>query len=35
MNNIETGKIGEDIANKYLLNNGYVILARNHREKFN
>ena len=34
MNNIETGKIGEDIANKYLLNNGYLILARNHRERF-
>ncbi|HUC02245.1 MAG TPA: YraN family protein [Candidatus Paceibacterota bacterium] len=31
--NIETGKIGENIACKYLLNNKYLILARNHRER--
>jgi len=35
MNNIETGKIGENIAYKYLLKNKYLILARNHRERFN
>jgi putative endonuclease len=34
MKNIETGKIGEDIACQYLLNNGYLILARNHKERF-
>ena len=35
MNNIEIGKIGENMAYKYLLNNRYLILARNHREGFN
>jgi putative endonuclease len=34
MNNKETGKFGEDIAVKYLIKNGYLILTRNHREKF-
>ena len=34
MKNIETGKIGEDIACQYLLKNSYSILARNHRERF-
>jgi putative endonuclease len=34
MKNIETGKIGEDIACQYLLNNSYLILARNHKERF-
>lgn len=34
MNNIETGKIGENMAYKYLLNNMYLILARNYKEKF-
>lgn len=34
MNNIETGNIGENIAVRYLLNNKYLILARNHKEKF-
>lgn len=34
MNNIETGKIGENIAYKYLLNKRYLILARNHKERF-
>jgi putative endonuclease len=34
MKNIETGKIGEDIACQYLLKNSYLILARNHRERF-
>ncbi|HEY5220898.1 MAG TPA: YraN family protein [Candidatus Paceibacterota bacterium] len=34
MKNIETGKIGENIAYKYLLNNMYLILARNHKERF-
>ena len=34
MNNNETGKIGENIANKYLINKRYLILARNHKERF-
>jgi putative endonuclease len=34
MKNIETGKIGEDIACQYLLKNSYLILARNHKERF-
>ena len=35
MNNIKIGKIGEDMAYEYLINNRYSILARNHRERFN
>jgi len=34
MNNVETGKIGENSANEYLINNGYSILTRNHKERF-
>ena len=34
MKNIETGKTGEDIACRYLLKNSYLILARNHKERF-
>jgi putative endonuclease len=34
MKNIETGKKGEDIACEYLLKNFYLILARNHKERF-
>jgi putative endonuclease len=34
MNNIEIGKIGENIACQYLLNNKYLILTRNHKERF-
>ena len=34
MKNSETGKIGENIACKHLLNNKYLILARNHKERF-
>jgi putative endonuclease len=34
MENSKTGKIGEDIAHKYLLNNKYLILYRNHKERF-
>ncbi len=33
MKNTETGKMGEDMACKYLLNNKYLILARNHKER--
>jgi putative endonuclease len=33
MNKNITGKIGEDLACKYLIENGYKIIARNHREK--
>ena len=33
MNNINIGKIGEEIANNYLGANKYMILARNHRER--
>ena len=32
MKNIEIGKIGENIAYKYLSENEYLILSRNHRE---
>jgi putative endonuclease len=35
MNNKETGKMGEDMAYKYLLINKYLILGRNYKEKFN
>jgi putative endonuclease len=34
MENIQTGKIGEEIAGKYLVDKGYLILARNHKERF-
>jgi len=34
MKNIETGKIGENIACQYLLKNSYLVLARNHKERF-
>ena len=34
MNNIKIGKIGENLAYKYLINNSYLILSRNHRERF-
>ena len=34
MNNIETGKIGENMACNYLINNNYSILTRNHKERF-
>jgi len=30
----EVGKIGEDLACQYLIENGYKILKRNYREKF-
>lgn len=31
-NNVEIGKIGENMAEKHLLENRYLILSRNHRE---
>jgi putative endonuclease len=34
MKKSEIGRIGEDIAAKYLVNRGYIILKRNNREKF-
>jgi len=34
MNNTETGKIGENMACAYLRKNKYLILARNHKERF-
>jgi putative endonuclease len=34
MKNTETGKMGENIACQYLLKNSYLILARNHKERF-
>ena len=33
-NNIETGKIGENIAQKHLRDNKYLILGKNHKEKY-
>ena len=33
MNNIEKGKLGEDMAVNYLLSKGYKILSRNYRYK--
>lgn len=33
MNNIDKGILGEDIAAKYLINNGYHIIKRNVRSK--
>jgi len=35
MKNVETGKMGENIACQYLLKNSYLILARDHKERFN
>ena len=32
--NIETGKLGEDIACEFLENNGFAVLFRNARNKF-
>jgi putative endonuclease len=34
MNKSEIGKIGEEMASKYLIKNGYEIIGRNLREKF-
>jgi putative endonuclease len=34
MQNSETGKLGEEIAAQYLCGKHYLILIRNHREKF-
>ena len=34
MDRAEIGKIGENTANKYLIKKGYLILARNHKERF-
>jgi len=34
MKNIEIGKIGENIACQYLLRSSYLILSRNHKERF-
>lgn len=34
LNNKFTGKIGEDIAGRYLASNGYNILQRNYRTKY-
>ena len=33
MNNIEKGKLGENISVDYLIKNGYKILERNYRNK--
>lgn len=30
----ETGKLGEDVAVQYLANKGYLIIERNHRQKW-
>ena len=30
----ETGKLGEDVATKYLIQKGYKIIERNHRQKW-
>ena len=35
MNSKEIGKIGENIASKTLLDKGYLILSKNHKEGFN
>lgn len=32
--NISIGKIGEDLAYGYLIKNGYVVLTRNYKEKW-
>jgi putative endonuclease len=34
MNKIQTGKFGEEIAARYLAGLGYLIIAKNHKEKF-
>ena len=34
MNNVEKGKIGEDIATKFLENGGAIIKERNFRGRF-
>ncbi len=34
MNNKETGKAGERIAGLFLFQKGYLILTKNHRERF-
>ena len=34
MNHLETGKLGEDIAEKYLEDKGYKIIERNYRTKY-
>jgi len=34
MKNSETGKIGENMANDYLIKKGYLILARNYKVRF-
>jgi putative endonuclease len=33
-NNIKIGRLGEEIASRYLINKGYEILDRNYRRKF-
>jgi Holliday junction resolvase-like predicted endonuclease len=35
MKNVGTDKMGENIECQYLLKNFYLILARNHKERFN
>ena len=30
----ETGKLGEDLACRYLVQNGYKVIERNHRQKW-
>jgi len=34
MKNLEIGKIGENLAYKYLINNSYLILSRNYKGRF-